>query len=510
MSPRTAGIIVIGDEILKGMTRDTNSSFMSKKLYSMGIKLKKISVIPDEVDTIAAEISEFSKNYDLVLTSGGIGPTHDDVTYEGVAKAFGEKLKLNQEMAKYILAFYPGGPTVSTNPSLKMANLPTSAKILQGNSAHVFSDPIVVVHNVVIFPGIPQLLEKALSELNPTDLFPTDSSNSSAPASKFHCHKLYYKVNENRLIETLNKAVGLFGKSVSFGCYPVLDKSYETVIVVDSPDELLAARAHLHLKNEMPDGIEVRPLPEEVSDDQIEEKIDYYVVSREVSKRVFQLLENHTTPKSLLEPLNKAIKTVEECFGRYRAGTGAFISFNGGKDCTVLLHLIFALYTKCYPKGPPLTALYIKTIDPFPELEEFVREAALRYNIQLHVQSGPLKEALTRFISEHGDMKAVFIGTRRTDPRSISLQPFQMTDGDWPKIMRVSPLLDWSYENVWTFLRQLSVPYCSLYDKGYTSLGDQKNTFPNPALRWEANDGETKYHPAYMLKDETVERCGRQ
>ena len=79
----TAGIIIIGDEILKGQTSDTNTLFLTKRLKELGVKVKKISVISDEVDVISEEVKAFSKAYRYVFTSGGIGPTHDDVTYEG-------------------------------------------------------------------------------------------------------------------------------------------------------------------------------------------------------------------------------------------------------------------------------------------------------------------------------------------------------------------------------------------------------------------------------------------
>ncbi|XP_046396017.1 FAD synthase-like isoform X2 [Ischnura elegans] len=507
MSSRTAGLIVIGDEILKGMTQDTNSFFISKKLYSMGVKLRKISVIPDEVETIAAEVKEFSKSYDVVITSGGIGPTHDDVTYEGVAKAFGEELEIHNEMAKCVRRFYPGGRTVSENPSLKMASLPTSATILTKCSQDF---PIVRVFNVVMFPGIPQHMEMSFARMEINDLFPYESPGCTIAHTKFHCYKLYYLADEVDLVDALNKAVALFGKNVNFGSYPVLGKSYSTIIAIDSYDELLAARAKMYLKSELAYAKEVPPPATESSSSLSLKHDTYSSVSQEVSDRVFRLVKNKDTPQSLLDTLDKAIKTVGDCFTRYDSGNGVFISFNGGKDCTALLHLVFAFYTKYYPCGRPLKALYIQTKDPFPEVEDFAHAAALRYNIKLEIRPGPLKNALQQFMEENSELKAVFIGTRRTDPKSVSLQTFQMTDGDWPRMMRVSPLLDWSYENVWTFLRTLSVPYCSLYDEGYTSIGDKSNTFPNPALEYVTKDGRTKYHPAYMLKDESVERSGRQ
>src|SRR5438128_12513399 len=87
--PKTAGIILIGNEILSGKIEDANAVYLCRELRELGVEVRRITVIPDEVSLIAEEVATFSKAFDLVFTSGGVGPTHDDVTIEGVARAMG-------------------------------------------------------------------------------------------------------------------------------------------------------------------------------------------------------------------------------------------------------------------------------------------------------------------------------------------------------------------------------------------------------------------------------------
>jgi len=122
---------------------------------------------------------------------------------------------------------------------------------------------------------------------------------------------------------------------------------------------------------------------------------------------------------------------------------------------------------------------------------------------------GPLKPGLGRMIAEDPSIQATVLGVREGDPGSSYISTFSPTDGDWPKMMRVHPVLAWQYSDVWTFLRGLSIPYPVLYDQGYTSLGNPENTIRNPALAYTDPLGETRFHPAHMLKDPAMERKGR-
>ena len=109
-------------------------------------------------------------------------------------------------------------------------------------------------------------------------------------------------------------------------------------------------------------------------------------------------------------------------------------------------------------------------------------------------------------------VEAILVGTRRTDPHGGELTDFDKTDHGWPDFMRVHPVLEWRYGDVWAFLRHLGVEFCGLYERGYTSLGGTRDTRPNPLLRIaEGNGGNGEmYKPAWRLEEEDQERAGRE
>ena len=145
-----------------------------------------------------------------------------------------------------------------------------------------------------------------------------------------------------------------------------------------------------------------------------------------------------------------------------------------------------------------------------------------------------MKVAFEDYLKEKPNVKAILVGTRRTDPHGSDLTHFDETDRGWPSFMRVHPVIDWHYAEIWTvcssshivwlkpfeliasrqFIRHLDIPYCPLYDKGYTSLGGTTDTHPNPALRnktdGQGNESPTVYRPAYELIEDDEERLGRE
>ena len=160
MSVFTAGILIIGDEILSGRTHDTNANFIAKNLTSCGIKLEEIRVIQDKKKIIINSIKLFSEKYTYVFTTGGIGPTHDDITSESVAEAFNEKYKINSEAYNILKKYYPDGDFNISRQ--KMAKMPSNVELIYNP---ISAAPGFKIHNVFVLPGVPKIMEIMLVDL---------------------------------------------------------------------------------------------------------------------------------------------------------------------------------------------------------------------------------------------------------------------------------------------------------------------------------------------------------
>ncbi|KAM8718472.1 hypothetical protein ACLKA7_001647 [Drosophila subpalustris] len=215
--------------------------------------------------------------------------------------------------------------------------------------------------------------------------------------------------------------------------------------------------------------------------------------------------------------IERRLQTANEFFKQtlqlYRVDQLIFC-FNGGKDCTVLLDLLMRYCRSQGIASKAIPMLYIESDDSFAEIDEFVASCVELYDVKLIKYKDSLKEALTHMTQDMPLIKAVFVGSRNTDPYCEHLQPMQKTDNDWPEMMRLNPLLEWSYHDIWHYIHMYKVPFCPLYAKGYTSIGYKTNTLPNPHLKRSCNPNPDTtdsgcYKPAWELADPTKERAGR-
>jgi molybdenum cofactor synthesis domain-containing protein len=238
---KTAGILVIGNEILSGKTVDENSPYLARELRELGVDVRRIVVIPDETAVIAAETRALSSSCDYVFTTGGVGPTHDDLTMEGVAQAFGRKLERRAELVSALAVLYP---REFLEPNLRMADVPEGAR-LEGASL-VF--PVIAVENVYIFPGVPEILKRKFDRIR--ELF------REAP---YCLREIYLRDDEGRVAPALHRVLDRFPELL-LGSYPYLDNpDYSIKITLESKDGSYLEQASEMLLEEL-SRIHVKPV----------------------------------------------------------------------------------------------------------------------------------------------------------------------------------------------------------------------------------------------------------
>src|SRR5690606_9683684 len=159
----TAAMLVIGNEILSGRTRDANMHFLAGKLTEAGIRLMEARVVPDVEDTIVAAVNELRGRYDYVFTSGGIGPTHDDITGECIARAFGVGIDVQPEARRRLEAHYE--PGMLNAARLRMARIPDTATLIDNP---VSAAPGFRIGNVLVMAGVPMIFQAMVASVLPT------------------------------------------------------------------------------------------------------------------------------------------------------------------------------------------------------------------------------------------------------------------------------------------------------------------------------------------------------
>ncbi len=157
----TAGIIIIGNEVLSGRTKDINTSTLAKWLNSLGIEVKEVRVIPDVESVIVETVNHLRKRFNYIFTTGGIGPTHDDITAESISKAFDLEYGFHKEAYSILEKYYKPGEF--NDGRQKMAKMPTSANLILNPTSGA---PGFYVENVFCLPGVPSILQSMIGGLN--------------------------------------------------------------------------------------------------------------------------------------------------------------------------------------------------------------------------------------------------------------------------------------------------------------------------------------------------------
>jgi molybdenum cofactor synthesis domain-containing protein len=213
----TAGIVIIGDEILTGKFVEENATFLIGELRSLGVDLRRITVIPDVLEDIAATVTEAAARFDHVFTSGGVGPTHDDVTIAAIAHGFGVGVERHPELEAKIRAYWKDK---LADANLRLADIPFGSELVYGKD-QVW--PVVAFKNVYILPGVPALFRRKFVDIR--DRF---------RAEPVWAARVYVNLEEGELAPHLDAVVAAH-PSVKLGSYPRFsEKDFRVLVTLES------------------------------------------------------------------------------------------------------------------------------------------------------------------------------------------------------------------------------------------------------------------------------------
>ena len=237
----TAALVVIGNEILSGKVVDTNSPFLAQQLRSLGVALRRVVVIPDEVDVIADTVRVLAPTVHVLFTSGGVGPTHDDVTIEGVARGLGRAVVRDPGLVR-ALREHLGAELDAAH--LKLAEVVAGTELEFGDRTRF---PTLRVDNIYVLPGIPEIFQDQVRALCPR-----------LRGDPFHLRVVYSRAGENAIAAHLTQTVAQF-PALLLGSYPKLnDPEYRVRITLESKDEAYVERALATLLTLLPPSAVVR------------------------------------------------------------------------------------------------------------------------------------------------------------------------------------------------------------------------------------------------------------
>ena len=230
MEQPSAAMLVIGDELLSGRTHDANMHYLAKELTEIGINLTEARFIRDDPAAIVSNIIELSKRFDYLFTSGGIGPTHDDITTDCVAEAFEKKASIRSDALKILQEYYDGKNIELNEARLRMARIPETADLIENT---ISGAPGYIIENVYVMAGVPKIFKSMLKTLLP-------NLKKGSPTLSFSV-KLYK--GEGDIALELEQIVKAFSE-LNFGSYPFNENGiHGTNIVIRGKDEKLMIQA---------------------------------------------------------------------------------------------------------------------------------------------------------------------------------------------------------------------------------------------------------------------------
>ncbi|UWR26681.1 competence/damage-inducible protein A [Sulfitobacter sp. S223] len=230
MTNPTAAMLVIGDEILSGRTRDANMHHLAGQLTEAGITLAEVRVVADDHDAIVAAVQALSEAYDTVFTSGGIGPTHDDITADCMAAAFGQSIDVRDDARAILQAHYDKAGTDLNEARLRMARIPADATLIENP---VSSAPGFTIGNVHVMAGVPSVFTAMVASV-----LPTLTGGAPLISKTLTVHR-----GEGDIAGPLGELAQAY-PSLSMGSYPFIrDGSYGANIVVRGQNEGLLDEA---------------------------------------------------------------------------------------------------------------------------------------------------------------------------------------------------------------------------------------------------------------------------
>jgi molybdenum cofactor synthesis domain-containing protein len=242
MKTPTATILVVGNEVLTAKVQDENGPYAAKRLRARGVQLTALLTLPDRLDVLEEAIARERGRVDWLFTSGGVGPTHDDVTLLAIARALGRPLARHPVLAEHIQGWHRRHGAEAPEAALRMADVPEGTR-LAGDPGH----PVMVVENVVMLPGVPQFFRAQF-----------DAFTAALDAPPFRLAVVYLGIGEDHFAQALDR-VAREHADVDIGSYPRFDDADHRVRVTFEAKDVERVEAALRaFVATLPDGALLR------------------------------------------------------------------------------------------------------------------------------------------------------------------------------------------------------------------------------------------------------------